>query len=275
MQIKDNIQLFLQKPFILESDIYKYRTVIISDLHLGIHDSKVKEVIRFLKLHPCKKLIMNGDMVDGWRLQKSSKWRKKHTRILKYLIKIAPKTQIIYIKGNHDDFLDQIVPFGFLNFRIYKDYSLTSTNGKKYLIIHGDIFDVITKYTVWLSKFGASGYDILLKINRIYNKRREKRGLPYRSISREIKEKVKIANNILSNFETKAVHTARNMGYDGIICGHVHTPCNKIIDGIHYMNSGDWVETMSGLVEDFKGNWFIVHYDELIEKYGAIHQSAQ
>jgi UDP-2,3-diacylglucosamine pyrophosphatase LpxH len=241
---------------------YLYKTVIISDVHLGIADSKVKELIRFLKEHPSEKLIMNGDMIDGWRLAGTGKWKKKHTRFIKFLIKIAPRTSLIYIKGNHDEFVDQIAPFGFMNFRILNHYELTGINGKKYYVIHGDIFDSVTKNLVWLSKLGASGYDFLLKFNRIYNRIREKRGLPYKSISKEIKNKVKVANSIISRFETKAVTLARYMGYHGIICGHIHTPCIKQLDQVTYMNSGDWVETMSALVEDHDGNWHIKYYEE-------------
>jgi UDP-2,3-diacylglucosamine pyrophosphatase LpxH len=249
----------------MEGSTHRYRTVVVSDIHLGIKDSKVNEVIDFLKAYPADRLILNGDIIDGWRLKKTGRWRKKHTRFFKYLIKISLKTEIIYVKGNHDDFLDHIAPFGFLNFRILHDYVFTSANGSKYLVIHGDIFDVITKHLIWLSKFGASGYDLLLWLNRLYNRWREKRGLPYKSISKEIKDKVKIANSIISNFETKAILMAQNLGYDGIICGHIHTAGIQSHPGnIVYMNSGDWVETMSGLVEDVEGNWHVRYYKDLI-----------
>jgi UDP-2,3-diacylglucosamine pyrophosphatase LpxH len=242
-----------------------YKRVVISDLHLGIKDSKVNEVISFLKQHPCKELIMNGDIIDGWRLQKRGKWRHRHTGFLKYLIKISEQTRIVYVRGNHDDFLDQMVPIGFGSFKIVSHYSLTS-KGKKYYVIHGDVFDNITRSVVWISKFGASSYDILLAINRIYNRWRYKRGLKYRSVSKLIKNKVKFVTSLISNFEYKAALLARNYGYDGIICGHIHTPENKFIHGIHYMNSGDWVEGMSALVEDFDGNWQIKYFQEMAQE---------
>jgi UDP-2,3-diacylglucosamine pyrophosphatase LpxH len=238
-----------------------YKTVIISDLHLGIKDSKVRELTAFLRQHPCKKLIMNGDIIDAWRLQKNARWKRRHTRFIKYLIKISSKTKIIYVRGNHDDFLDQIVPLGFGNLRVVSHYTLES-KGKKYYIIHGDILDNITRYMVWISKFGASSYDILLTINRLYNMWRKKRGLKYKSISKGVKKNVKLVTSLISNFEQKAVKLARNLGYDGIICGHIHTPAEKMLHGIHYMNSGDWVESMSALVEDFEGNWEIKYFQE-------------
>jgi UDP-2,3-diacylglucosamine pyrophosphatase LpxH len=247
-----------------------YRTVVISDVHLGIKDSKVKELTEFLKQHPCKKLILNGDIIDGWRLQKNGRWRRRHTRFIKYLIKISSKTKIIYIRGNHDDFLDQMVPIGFGNFRVVNSYSMKSGN-KKYYIVHGDAFDNITRWVVWVSKFGASSYDILLTINRLYNNYRRRRGLGYKSISKGLKSNVKIVTSLISNFEGKAVLLAKNMGYDGIICGHIHTTADKMIDGIHYLNSGDWVETMSALVEDFEGKWHVRHFQDL----GAAEDSGE
>jgi UDP-2,3-diacylglucosamine pyrophosphatase LpxH len=158
-----------------------------------------------------------------------------------------------------------MIPIGFGNFRVVKSY-VHHSNGKKYYIIHGDVFDSITSYVVWISKFGASSYDILLAVNRVYNRWRLKRGLEYRSISKKIKNKVKFVTSIISNFEEKAVRLARNYSYDGIICGHIHTPSDKMIDGIHYLNSGDWVETMSALIEDLDGNWEVRHYNPLEHK---------
>lgn len=245
---------------------YIYKTVIVSDLHLGMRDSKVKELITYLSERPTKTLILNGDIIDGWRLRRSGKWKKKYTRFWKYLIRISLYTRIIYLKGNHDDFLEHIAPFGFANFRVLNDYTIRSGK-KKYFVIHGDVFDVVTKRLVWLSKFGASGYNILLAYNRFYNRRRLKKGLPYKSVSQEIKRKVKIASNAVGNFEDKAVALAKNMEYDGIICGHIHTPANKVIDEIHYLNSGDWVETMSALTEDFDGNWKIERYEGEVQSH--------
>lgn len=239
-----------------------YKTVVISDIHLGIKDAKVRELTEFLRQHPCKELILNGDIIDGWRLRKNGKWRRRHTRFIKYLIKISSRTKIIYVRGNHDDFLDQMIPIGFDNLLVVKSYVIRSKN-KNYYVFHGDVLDNITRWMVWVSKFGASSYDILLAINRLYNNWRIKRGLKYKSISKGAKKNVKFVTSLISNFEKKAVLLAANLGYDGVICGHIHTTANKTIDGIHYLNSGDWVETMSALVEDFEGNWKVRHYQDL------------
>lgn len=250
----------------MQPEDYKYKTIIVSDVHLGMKDAKVKELISYLSERPTKTLILNGDIIDGWRIRRSGKWKKKYTRFWKYLIRISLNTKIIYLKGNHDDFLENITPFGFANFRVLNDCTIKSGT-KKYFVIHGDVFDSVTKTLVWLSKFGASGYTILLAYNRFYNRRRLKKGLPYKSVSQEIKRKVKMAANVVGNFEEKAIALAKNMEYDGIICGHIHTPADKMLDGIHYLNSGDWVETMSALTEDFDGNWKIERYEGEVQSH--------
>jgi len=241
---------------------FTYKTIIISDVHLGRKDSKVDDVVKFLKENTCKNLFLNGDIIDGWHLQRGGKWSKTHTKFIKKIMKLLSqnKTKIIYIRGNHDDFLENMMPFSIgNNFIIENDY-LYESHGKKYLIIHGDIFDDITSKITWLSKLGDIGYEILLWMNRRHNNKRLKKGLPYKSMSHDIKKKVKFAINFLLKFEEKAVAFAKHKKCDGIICGHVHTPENKLIDGIEYLNSGDWVETKSALVETHKGIWKIIYY---------------
>jgi UDP-2,3-diacylglucosamine pyrophosphatase LpxH len=241
-----------------------YKTIIISDVHLGIPDSKAKELVRFLKRHTCDKLILNGDIIDGWQLKKSGKWEKKHTRFFRVVLKMIEKqnTEVIYIRGNHDDFLDNVLPFAVGNLSIVKDH-IHESNGKRYWVLHGDIFDNITSNMKWLAKLGDIGYTLLLWINRIYNNYRIKRGLPYYSLSKEIKAKVKSAVSYISDFEEQLVALARAKHFDGVICGHIHHPEIKNYEEILYLNSGDWVETMSALVETEKGNWKIKLYSDI------------
>lgn len=240
----------------------KHKTIVISDVHLGRKDSKVDEVVEFLKNNTCENLFLNGDIIDGWHLQRGGKWSKKHTNFIKKIMKLVShdKTKVIYIRGNHDDFLENIMPFGIGdNFIIETDYIYESL-GKKFLILHGDIFDNITSKITWLSKLGDVGYEILLWLNRRNNNKRLKKGLPYKSFSQDIKKRVKFLVSFMSKFEEKAVKFAEHKKCDGVICGHIHTPENKIINGMIYMNSGDWVETKSALVEDFNGDWKILYY---------------
>ncbi len=241
---------------------YKYKTVILSDIHLGSGGSKAGEATDFLKQNKCEKLILNGDIIDGWQLKKYGSWQKKHTAFFRAVLKMMEKhdTKVIYIRGNHDDFLDQVMPIVIgRNFQIRRDYILRSGD-KKYFVTHGDVFDSITSGMKWLAHLGDVGYTFLLWLNKKYNQYRTWRGLPYYSLSQSVKHKVKLAVNYVSDFEEKLAELAKSRNCHGIICGHIHFPAIKDIQGITYMNSGDWVETMSALVEDYNGNWNLVYY---------------
>ncbi|WP_025764090.1 UDP-2,3-diacylglucosamine diphosphatase [Dyadobacter tibetensis] len=244
-----------------------FRTIIISDIHLGTSGSKAEEVTAFLKRYSCKKLILNGDIIDAWQLKKYGVWKRKHTLFFKRVLRMIEQnnTKVIYLRGNHDDFLDQILPLrlGKL-FQIRKDYILNSGD-QRFYVTHGDVFDSITTHLKWLAYLGDIGYTFLLWVNKQYNKYRSWRGLPYFSLSQKIKSSVKFAVNYMSDFEEKLTELARSRGCDGIICGHIHQPAIREIDGIMYMNSGDWVETLSALVEDHDGNWNLLYYNEVLE----------
>ncbi len=239
------------------------KTIIISDVHLGTKGSKSKELVRFLKQYRCKNLILNGDIIDGWQLKKSGKWKRKHTRFFTKILKMIEDdgTRITYLRGNHDDFLDQVLPFTVGNLTICREF-IYESNGKKYYVVHGDVFDSITTQFKWIAKLGDIGYTFLLWLNRQYNYKRLKKGLPYFSLSQKIKGKVKKAVKYIDDFEIQLASMARYKNCDGIICGHIHQPAKKVIDGIHYMNSGDWVESMTALVEDNEGEWSLVYYTD-------------
>lgn len=239
------------------------KTIVISDVHLGTKGSKSRELVRFLKQYKCDNLILNGDIIDAWQLKKSGKWKRKHTRFFTRILKMIEQegTRVTYIRGNHDDFLDQILPFTMGNLTIQRDMIYESC-GKKYYIVHGDIFDSITKQFKWIAKLGDSGYTFLLWLNRQYNHRRKKNGLPYYSLSQAIKAKVKRAVKYIGDYEKQLASMARYKNCTGIICGHIHQPALKKIDGIEYLNSGDWVESLSALVESHEGKWSLVYYSE-------------
>ena len=240
----------------------QYKTVIISDVHLGSEGSKAKEVTAFLKSITCEKLILNGDIIDGWQLKKGGSWKKKHTAFFRTILKMIENydTKVVYLRGNHDDFLDQIIPFAFgKSFSIQRD-CIISSGKKHFLITHGDIFDSVTSHFKWLAYLGDIGYTFLLAINKLYNQYRAWRGLSYYSFSQMIKQKVKDAVNYVSDFEEKLVELAKANNCEGIICGHIHKPDIRQIENITYMNSGDWVESMTALVEDYEGNWELFHY---------------
>ena len=239
------------------------KTIVISDVHLGTKGAKSKELVRFLKQYQCENLILNGDIIDGWQLKKSGKWKRKHTRFFTKLLKMIEDdgTKATYLRGNHDDFLDQILPMTIGNLNIQRDMVYESA-GKRYYIVHGDVFDTITTKLKWVAKLGDMGYTFLLWLNRQYNYRRMKKGLPYYSLSQVIKSKVKQAVKYIDDYEVQLSNMAKYKGCDGIICGHIHQPAMKEINGILYLNSGDWVESLTALVEDHNGEWQLVYYSE-------------
>jgi len=242
-----------------------YQTIVLSDIHLGTSFSKTTEVVDFLSSVNCDRLILNGDIIDGWHLKKSYKaWKKEHTMFIKVLMKMMENfgTEVIYVRGNHDDFLDEITPLDFFNLRIVTDF-IHERNGKRYFVTHGDIFDHVTSNMKWLSKLGDIGYTFLLYFNRWYNNYRVKRGKPYYSLAQEVKQKVKSAVSYISDFEKLLVNLAKAKDFDGIICGHIHHPENKYYGDIHYLNSGDWIDSLSALTEDEEGNWVIVRFSDL------------
>lgn len=252
-----------------------YKTIVISDVHLGTKGSKAKEVSRFLKVNSAEVLILNGDIIDGWQLKKSGEWKRKHTRFMQRVLKMMTEydTKVIYLRGNHDDFLDQFIPMSIGNLKMVREWVLQGVNGKNYLITHGDIFDSVTSKMAWLAKLGDIGYTFLLWINRIYNEYRAKRGLPYFSLSQAVKAKVKQAVSYISDYEEKLVELAKAKGCQGIICGHIHQPAIKMYGEIEYLNSGDWVESLSALVEDFSGEWSLVYFAD--SKKVDMHTLAQ
>lgn len=236
----------------------KYRTIVMSDIHLGSKWSKANEATRFIKENSCETLILCGDIIDGWAIMRGSgvKWKREHTRFVKAILDIADSTRIIYLRGNHDDFLDRIVPLSFLNIEIVNDMIYTSA-GRRYYVLHGDIFDSVTTKMPWLAHVGDVGYSLLLGFNKLYNRYRAWRGRPYRSIAREIKERVKNSISVLDNFESNITEMARLKGCSGVICGHIHRPAIHEMEGVTYLNSGDWVESLSALTEDHDGEWQI------------------
>lgn len=244
----------------------RYRTVVLSDIHLGSEFSKVAEVSDFLSRIDCEKLIFNGDTIDGWQLQKDDNafWGAEHSRFFRIIMKMVEKhgTEVYFLRGNHDDFLDKIIPMAMGKLSILKDMILES-GGLRYFVTHGDVFDSITSNMKWMAKLGDVMYNLLLKINVMYNRLQSWRGKPYYSFSQAIKNKVKKAVSNASDFDKMLTDMARTKGCQGVICGHIHRPEDRMIDGIRYLNSGDWVETMSALAEDWSGKWKILMYKEL------------
>ena len=241
------------------NNIKKYKTIILSDIHLGIKDSKADELVEFLDHNTCETLILVGDIIDGWALKKGSKWKKKHMRCLRHIMKLSEQnTKVIIIRGNHDDFLKDWIDFEIGNIKIKEDYIYTAINNKSYYIIHGDVLDIFSSKYKFISVIGSYAYNFALLINRIYNYYRKLKGKQYFSISKKLKDSVKSATSFINNFEDQLSIIAKRKNCQGIICGHIHYPQIKTINNIEYMNAGDWIENLSALIEDYNGNWILL-----------------
>ena len=227
-----------------------------SDLHLGARQSQTDKIISFLDNNTTEKLILNGDIIDGWALKGNGKWTKDCTKIFRKFMKMSEKnTKVIYIRGNHDDFLKDFIPFKLNNIRIVRKYIHTGIDDRKYFCFHGDVLDFVIMEARWLAVIGGWSYDIVIKFNTIYNKIRKWFKLPYHSLANTIKQSVKGAINFVSDFEENAKGLTKQKGYDVAVCGHIHQP--KIEND--YMNSGDFCENSTCIVEDFDGNWKIIN----------------
>jgi UDP-2,3-diacylglucosamine pyrophosphatase LpxH/glycosyltransferase involved in cell wall biosynthesis len=253
---------------------YSCRTVFLSDIHLGTPDSKANEVVNFLKHVTCGKLVLNGDIIDGWALKRGGKWSGRHSRVIRKILKMMERddTEVIYLRGNHDDILERFLPLAFGRIRFTKEHVHSTENGKRYLVVHGDGFDSVSTNHKWVASLGAVGYDFLLKVNRFYNYYRSWRGKEYFSLSKRVKAKVKSAVSFIDKYEELLQELARHKNCDGIICGHIHTPEDKQVGGIHYLNSGDWVESMTAIIEHNDGRMELVHYEEFINSLREVKE---
>ncbi len=242
----------------------KYRSIFVSDLHIGIKYARVNELIEFLKQNDCDTLYLVGDMIDGWALKRRWFWNEDYNLFVQKILRKSRKgTKIIYITGNHDDFLRKFGnTLNIGNIEIVDQIIHISPNGKKYLVIHGDIFDGILNSMSWVSRFGSFMYDVILSINSIFNKIRHKLGMDYWSLSHFIKTNTKEAMKYCFKFEKSLVSAAICNKTDGVICGHVHYPCQKMIDGIEYHNAGCWIESATAIVEHEDGKLELINLDK-------------
>lgn len=239
-----------------------YKSIFISDVHLGSKDSKAAELNEFLKTVESENIYLVGDIIDAWKIQQNKfKWKNTHTDVVRTLLKKSRKgTQIIYVAGNHDEFLRPMIRYAanFGNVKICNQIVHEGLDGKKYLVVHGDLFDGITRLSPWLSFMGDKAYDVLLDLNSRFNWIRHRLGFGYWSLSKWLKHRVKKAIDFIFEFELTITAYAKRKGYDGVICGHIHYAEIKTVNDIIYMNDGDWVESKTALVEHMDGRWEIL-----------------
>jgi len=239
-----------------------YRSIFVSDIHFGTRDCKADQLNNFLKNSTCETLYLVGDIIDAWKItQNKWRWKQSHSNAIRRILGHAKRgTRVIYVVGNHDEFLRPLIQYGFSFGRveIVNQCEHIGRDGKHYLVTHGDLFDGITKLAPWLAFLGDKAYDFVLNLNSWFNAVRHRLGFGYWSLSKFLKHKVKTSANFIFQFERNLATYCRKRGFDGVICGHIHHAEIRDIDGITYMNDGDWVESMTALVEHHSGKWEII-----------------
>jgi UDP-2,3-diacylglucosamine pyrophosphatase LpxH len=242
-----------------DSPTLSVRTVWISDLHLGTPGCQARALLDFLRDVECETLYLVGDIIDGWQLRRSWYWPQTHNDVVQKLLRKARKgTRVIFIPGNHDEFARKYLTHNFGGVDVMEEAMHVTADGKRLWVTHGDLYDGVIQCARWLAIMGDLAYEFTLKVNRWFNRVRAKCGLPYWSLSRYLKHKVKRAVSYINEFENAVAREAKKRGAHGVVCGHIHHAEIREIDGILYCNDGDWVESLTALVEHFDGRLEII-----------------
>jgi UDP-2,3-diacylglucosamine pyrophosphatase LpxH len=254
-----------------ESPERRFRTLFISDVHLGARGSQAERLLDFLRSHDADTIYLVGDIVDGWALQSSWYWPQSHNDFVQKMLRKARKgAKIVYVPGNHDEFLRNYYGTHFGGIDVVENTIHEGVDGRRYLVIHGDIFDLVVQNARWLAHLGDTAYDFAIRINRFVNMFRRWFGVPYWSLSQWAKLKVKNAVNYIGAFEQTLAAEARRHGADGVICGHIHYATIRDEHGIRYMNCGDWVESCTALAEHEDGRFEIITWIEPLRRVAPI-----
>jgi UDP-2,3-diacylglucosamine pyrophosphatase LpxH len=254
----------------------KYRTVWISDVHLGTRGCNAELLIDFLDSVDSETMYLVGDIIDGWRLKKKFYWPATHNDIVWRILKRAKRgTRIVYIPGNHDEMFRQFTGLNFGGVEIRRAAFHDTADGRRLMVLHGDEFDAIMLAHRWLAFAGDAAYNALMIVNRWVNAVRRGLDLPYWSLSKMAKHKVKNAVEFISRYEQVVARAAAQRGVDGVVCGHIHTAEFRIFDGVEYWNDGDWVEGCTALVEHPDGQMEILHWpDEVAKREAGVAEAA-
>ena len=248
--------------------LLKYRTIFISDFHLGSKGCQSSMLLDFLRNTRSDYLYLVGDIIDGWRLKNKWFWPQEHNDVVqKILRKARHGTKVYYVSGNHDELVRKFVPINLGEVNIVNEAIHITADNKKLLILHGDKFDAIIRVAPWLAHLGDYAYDFALWTNVTLNKIRKRLGYKYWSLSKFLKLKVKKAVSYINRYEEVVANYAYKKNMDGVVCGHIHHASDKIIGDVHYYNDGDWVENCSALVEHFDGKLELIYWKDIIEKY--------
>ncbi len=254
----------------------KYRTLFISDVHLGTRSSQAELLLEFLREHEADRIYLVGDIVDFWRIRRGAVWPQSHNDVLqKILRKVRKGAHVTFIPGNHDDGLRQYVGQKFGGIDIAMNAIFETADGKKYLVMHGDEFDIVVRYAKWLAFLGDRGYELALWANWPLNFVRRRMGLGYWSLSNYLKLRVKRAVNFIGEFEEKLATEAARRGVDGIICGHIHHAASRQIQDVHYLNTGDWVESCTAIGETHDGRFELIRWLDVVREREAAAQAGK
>jgi UDP-2,3-diacylglucosamine pyrophosphatase LpxH len=244
--------------------VRQYRTVFISDVHLGTRGCQAELLLDFFRHMECETLYLVGDIVDGWKMKGGWWWPQPHNDVVQKILRMARKgASVIYIPGNHDDRARDYCGVHLGGVVVTRDAVHETADGKRYLVLHGDEFDGVTRHARWLAFLGDWAYRGVLALNTLFNKARRRLGFGYWSLSAYLKVKVKNALQFIENFEKAVADEARRRGVDGVICGHIHKAEMRDIDGVKYVNDGDWVESCTALVEHMDGRLEILEWAKL------------
>ncbi len=240
-----------------------FRTVWISDTHLGTTGCNAELLLDFLKSVECETLYLVGDIVDGWQLRKGWYWPPRHSDIVRCVMKKAKfGTRVVYVPGNHDEAFRDYLGLNFGGVEVLPEAMHLTADGRRLLILHGDQFDTVVLYARWLAFLGDGAYALLLKTNAWVNFIRRLMGKPYWSLAAHMKKRVKNAVQFISSFEQVVAHAAYERGADGVVCGHIHSAEVRQIGEVTYYNDGDWVESCTALVEHADGRMEILDWAE-------------
>ncbi len=252
----------------------RVRTVWISDLHLGTPGCQAAKLLEFLRTVECETLFLVGDIIDGWQLRRQWYWPQAHNDVVQKLLRKARKgTRVIFVPGNHDEFARRYVQHNFGGVDVVDEWIHETTDGRRLWVVHGDLFDGVIQCARWLAHVGDRAYETTLKLNRYLNSLRARLGLPYWSVSRYLKLKVKRAVSYVSDFEEAVAREARRRGVHGVVCGHIHHAELRDIGGILYANDGDWVESLTALVEHADGRLEIIDWVQWLQQQ-ALREAA-
>jgi UDP-2,3-diacylglucosamine pyrophosphatase LpxH len=250
-----------------QSETRAYRSLFISDLHLGTKGFQSELFLDFLKHHDAETIYLVGDIVDFWRLKRTWYWPQQHNDVIQKILRKGRKgARIIYVPGNHDEFLREYIGTHFGGIEVKRRAVHTTAKDERLLVIHGDEFDVVVRYARWLALLGDWAYAFALVCNTHFNVVRRKLGFPYWSLSAWLKHKVKNAVNFIGDFEQALASEAARLKVDGVVCGHIHHPADRLMDGVRYLNCGDWVESCTALGERPDGTLEIIHWPIVLEK---------